>query len=185
MSYEFADGYKIRDQKGLYFMTFTVAGWIDLFTRQLYRDILVKNMLYCRKNKSLVIGAYVIMSNHLHVIWQSNAGCMSDTLRDFKSFSTKNFIEAITSGLESRKDWLLHMFRYHARETNQNKEYKVWSGDNHPEEITSEKFLRTKLNYIHENPVRAGLVKNPEDYIYSSASNYITGKGIMEVDYLL
>ncbi|HMR82592.1 MAG TPA: hypothetical protein PKE30_05655 [Niabella sp.] len=120
MSYEFADGYKIRDQKGLYFMTFTVAGWIDLFTRQLYRDILVKNMLYCRKNKSLFIGAYVIMSNHLHVIWQSNAGCMSDTLRDFKSFSTKNFIEAITSGLESRKDWLLHMFRYHARETNQN-----------------------------------------------------------------
>ncbi|HMR82591.1 MAG TPA: hypothetical protein PKE30_05650 [Niabella sp.] len=45
--------------------------------------------------------------------------------------------------------------------------------------------MRTKLNYIHENPVRAGLVKNPEDYIYSSASNYITGKGIMEVDYLL
>lgn len=53
MSYEFADGYKIRDQSGLYFMTFTVEGWIDLFTRELYRDIFVKNRLYCQKEKGL------------------------------------------------------------------------------------------------------------------------------------
>ncbi|WP_460686085.1 REP-associated tyrosine transposase [Niabella aquatica] len=185
MSYEFADGYKIRDQEGLYFMTFTVVGWIDLFSRQLYRDIFIKNMAHCRMNKQLLVGAYVIMSNHVHVIWQSKVGCLSDTLRDFKSFCTKSFIEAISSGTESRKDWLLYMFRYHAKETNQNKEFKIWTNDNHPEEITGESFLRTKLNYIHENPVRAGLVTRPEDYIYSSASNYITGKGVMEVDYLL
>jgi hypothetical protein len=53
-------------------------------------------------------------------------------------------------------DWLLYMFRFYAARTNQNKEYKIWTGDNHPEEITSQDFLLNKLNYIHNNPIRAG-----------------------------
>ena len=185
MSYEFADGYKIRNQAGLYFMTFTVVGWIDLFTRQLYRDLFLKNMDYCRREKDLVVGAYVIMSNHAHVIWQSKSAHLSGTLRDFKSFCTKEFIEAIECENESRREWLLYMFRFFAKRTNQNKEFKIWTGDNHPEEITSQEFLLTKLNYIHQNPVRAGWVRNAVDYLYSSASNYASGKGLIEIDYLL
>ena len=184
MSYEYADGYKIRNQFGLHFMTFTVVGSVDLFSRKAYRDILLKNMQYCRKNKDLSIGAYVIMTNHVHVIWQSKRGKLSDTLRDFKSYSTKELINAIMSEPESRKDWLLHMFRFYVNRTEQNKEFKIWTGDNHPEEISSEAFMKIKLNYIHENPVRAGWVENVEDYLYSSASNYIGGKGLVEIDYL-
>ena len=120
MSYEFADGYKIRDQHGLYFLTFTIVGWIDLFSRQIYRDIFIKNMKHCQQNKQLSIGAYVIMTNHVHLIWQSKSGKLSDTLRDFKSFCTKEFIQAIEKENESRKDWLLHMFRFYANRTNQN-----------------------------------------------------------------
>jgi len=184
MSYEYADGYKIRDQFGLHFMTFTVVGWIDLFSRKAYRDILIKNMEYCRKHKQLAIGCYVIMTNHVHVIWQSKNGKLSDTLRDFKSYSTKELITQIKVEQESRRDWLLHMFEYHAKRTNQNKEFKIWTGDNHPEEIFSEPFVKIKMDYIHQNPVRAGWVEKVEDYIYSSASNYYTGKGILEIDYL-
>jgi REP element-mobilizing transposase RayT len=185
MSYEFADGFKIRDQAALYFMTFTVVGWIDLFSRQPYRDIFLKNMKHCQKEKQLSVGAYVIMSNHVHVIWQSKCGRLSDTLRDFKSFCTKQFIAAIESENESRREWLLYMFRFYAARTNQNKEFKIWTGDNHPEEITSHEFLLNKLNYIHNNPVRAGWVKKAEDYLYSSASNYVNGNGLFEIDYLL
>jgi len=76
------------------------------------------------------------------------------------------------------------MFRYYAKKTNTNKEFKIWTNDNHPEEIFSEDFMKTKLNYIHENPVRAGLVENSEDYLYSSVANYFKGKGLMEIDYL-
>ena len=76
------------------------------------------------------------------------------------------------------------MFPFHAQQTNQNKDYKIWTGTNHPEEIVTEGFLRTKLDYIHNNPVKAGWVAEPEDYLYSSASNYTTGRGIMEIDYL-
>lgn len=184
MSYENTDGYKIRDQFGLYFMTFTVVGWIDLFSRKLYRDIFLKNMAHCRKHKGLRVGAYVMMTNHVHVIWRSETGKLSDTLRDFKSFCTKEFITAIQNESESRRDWLLHMFEFYANRTSQNKDFKIWISGNHPEEIFSEDFLKTKLNYIHENPVRAGIVEMPEDYLHSSASNYINGKGIFEIDYM-
>ncbi|MFT4155968.1 REP-associated tyrosine transposase [Parafilimonas sp.] len=184
MSYEFVDGYKIRNQYGLHFMTFTIVDWIDLFSRKLYRDILIKNMQYCRKKKDLLIGAYVIMTNHIHVIWQSKNGKLSGTLRDFKSFCTKELIDAIINEPENRKDWLLHKFNFHANTTNQNKDFKIWTGNNHPEEIFSDDFMRTKVDYIHQNPVRAGWIEKPEDYLYSSASNYIKGKGLMEIDYL-
>ena len=183
MSYEYADGYKIRDQSCLHFLTFTVVGWIDLFSRQSYRDVFLKNMEYCRKNKQLKVGAYVIMTNHVHLVWRSECGRLSDTIRDFKSYCTKEFIGMIEKE-ESRKDWLLHMFRFHANRTNQNKEFKIWTGNNHPEEIRSQDFLMSKLNYIHNNPVRAGWVEKPEDYLYSSASNYVRGKGLAEIDYL-
>lgn len=185
MSYEFAEGYKVRDQYGLYFMTFTVVGWIDLFSRKLYRDIFIKNMMYCREKKGLIVGAYVIMTNHVHVIWQSKDGKLSDTLRDFKSFCTKEFVKTILSENESRESWLMHMFKYYAKYNPQNKDYKIWMSGSHPEEIYSREFLLTKLNYIHQNPVRAGWVKEPEDYIYSSAGDYAGRKGICEIDYLL
>lgn len=184
MNYEFTGGYKIRDQFGFFFITFTVVEWIDLFSRKLYMDILVKNMQHCRMRKELSVGAYVIMTNHMHVIWQSKSGKLSDTLRDYKSFCTKELINAIENNPESRKDWLLRAFEFHAKGTNQNKDYKIWTGNNHPEQIYTEEFLRTKLDYIHNNPVRAGWVAKPENYLYSSASNYILGKGIMEIDYL-
>ncbi len=76
------------------------------------------------------------------------------------------------------------MFQFYANRTNANDFFKVWTSNNHPEEIYSNDFLQTKLNYIHQNPVRAGLVDNPVHYKYSSASNYESNKGIMEIDYL-
>ena len=65
MSYEFAEGYKIRDQSSTHFLTFTVMGWIDIFSRKRYRDIIIDSLNYCRANKGLQIGGYVIMTNHI------------------------------------------------------------------------------------------------------------------------
>lgn len=184
MSYEYSEGYKIRDQGAPHFLTFTVVGWIDIFSRQRYRDIMLKNFAYCRQNKGLLIGAYVIMSNHIHLIAQSKQDCLSATIRDLKSFSTKEIISTIESERESRKEWLNYMFAYHAKRTNQNKDFKLWQSGNHPEVITGHDFMMTKLDYIHQNPVRADIVAEAEQYLYSSASNYSTGKGLIEIDYL-
>jgi len=184
MSYENADGYKISNQEGTHFLTFTVVGWIDIFSRQRYRDIIIDSFQFCRKNKGLEIGAFVIMSNHIHTIWTAVNANLSDIVRDFKTFTSKAISKSIADEPESRREWLLYMFEFYARRTMANDHYKVWTSNNHPEEVFGEDFLRTKLNYTHENPVRAGLVVDPIEYLYSSAANYAGKKGIMEIDYL-
>ncbi len=85
---------------------------------------------------------------------------------------------------ESRREWLLYMFGFYANRTNANDYFKVWTGNNHPIEIYTPPIIDTKLNYIHQNPVRAGLVDDPAHYKYSSASNYAGLGGVMEIDYL-
>lgn len=185
MSYEKADGFKIREQSAPHFLTFTVEGWIDIFTRQVYRDIILESMHYCRMHKGLSVGAYVVMSNHMHVIWTAKNNNLSDIVRDFKTYTSKAIIKAMNEVNESRRDWLDYMFKFFGNTSNKNDVYKVWTNNNHPEIITSGKFFLTKLNYIHQNPVRAQLVGRPEDYIYSSASNYIIGNGIFSVDLML
>ena len=184
MSYTFADGYKIRDQSATHFLTFTIMGWIDIFSRQRYRDLMIDSLQFCRKHKNLLIGGYVIMSNHIHSIWTAPNGNLSDIVRDFKTFTSKAISSSIESEQESRRDWLLYMFKFFANRTNANDNYKVWTSNNHPEEIHSDTFLKTKLNYIHENPVRAGLVTQPSHYLYSNASDYEGKKGLMEIDML-
>ncbi|MGJ7030259.1 REP-associated tyrosine transposase [Niabella hirudinis] len=184
MSYEFAEGYKIRDQGATHFLTFTIMGWIDIFTRQRYRDMMLESMQFCRKNKGLQVGAYVIMSNHLHLMWTARENNLSDIIRDFKTHTSKAITRSIEEEPESRRNWLLHMFGFYANRTNANDYFKVWTGNNHPEELYSEHFLRSKLNYIHQNPVKAGLVREPAHYLYSSAADYAGGKGIMDIDLL-
>lgn len=76
------------------------------------------------------------------------------------------------------------MFRYHAKHDSHNEEFKLWTSDNHPEEIYSDSFFRCKLNYIHQNPVRAGIVSHPAHYIYSSAANYENREGLISIDSL-
>lgn len=62
MSYEFSEGYKIRDQSATHFLTFSIVGWIDIFSRQRYRDIILESFAFCLEHQGLRIGAYVVMS---------------------------------------------------------------------------------------------------------------------------
>ena len=150
ISYEFADGYKIRDQSATHFLTFSIMGWIDIFSRQRYRDIILDSFQFCRKNKGLLIGGYVIMSNHIHTIWTAPNSNLSDIVRDFKTFTSKAISSSIEAEPESRQEWLLYMFKFFANRTNANDNYKVWTGNNHPEEIYSDAFLKTKLKFFGE-----------------------------------
>ncbi|MFW6370543.1 MAG: REP-associated tyrosine transposase [Bacteroidota bacterium] len=177
-------GYKIADQQGAYFLTLSVVNWVDVFTRQTYRDIIIENLRYCQKNKGLVIYAYVIMSNHIHLLVQSLEENLSGTIRDFKSYTSKTILENINNVSESRKEWLLKHFEIAAKKHKRNSNYQFWTHNNHPEIIYSDKFVKQKLEYIHNNPVKAGIVRNPEDYIYSSASNYAGLEYILEVEIL-
>jgi putative transposase len=179
-------GYIIHDQQATYYMTFTIVGWIDIFSRQVYRDIFIDSLKYCQKHKALHLHAYVVMSNHVHLIVSVDEGhTISDFVRDCKKFTAKQILESIeNSGIESRKDWMLHQFKYYASRHLRNEKYQLWEHDNHFIEVSSPAFTQQKIDYIHLNPVRAGLVYKPEDYIYSSASNYAEIDKIIDVDCL-
>jgi|SRR6185437_10480072 len=153
-----------------YFLTFTVVGWLDVFTRREYCDIVIKNLQYCKDNKGMELYAFVIMPSHIHLIVRQNESRLSEVVRDFKSITAKEIIkEIITNNVESRKDWILNFFKAYASDIKQNKEYMFWQKTNHPVELFSAKVMEQKINYIHNNPVEAGIVDSPEYYVYSSA----------------
>ena len=109
-----------------------------------------------------MICGYVIMSNHIHLIAQTQGYDLSDTLRDFKKFTSKAIIKAVQEEAESRREWMLELFRYFGKRNSDNREFQVWQQDNHPVALWSLPVIWQKLNYIHLNPVRAGWVAQPE-----------------------
>ena len=174
------EGFTIKDQSKAHFITVTIVDWIDIFSRQIYRDAIIQSLSYCVKNKGMILYGYVIMTNHIHLIIQSDKGELSDLIRDFKKFTATQILELLQNGPESRKEWILKRFHKATLSHNRNKNFQVWQLGNHAEEIYTEKFLWSKLDYIHLNPVRAGIVSRASDYLYSSASNYINGDGVLK-----
>ena len=175
------EGYIIRDQNKGHYITATVVDWIDVFSRKVYKDCIIESLKYNIKNKKLIVYGFVIMSNHIHLIIQAEDGNLSNILRDFKKFTSSTILKLIQAEPESRKEWMLERFKKATKTHSRNKNYQFWQYGNHAEEIYTEKFLWSKLDYIHLNPVRAGIVHKAEDYIYSSAGNYINGKGLLDI----
>ncbi|MDR1866264.1 MAG: transposase [Bacteroidales bacterium] len=174
-------GYQIIEQDELYYVTFQIVEWVDIFTRLIYRDIVTDSFRYCQQNKGLEIYAFVIMSNHIHLLIRSQQVKLSDTIREFKSFTAKKILEVINTEIESRRKWMLNIFEFAAKKNKRNEKYQIWTQENHAELIYSNKFAKQKINYIHENPVRAGIVSQVEDYLYSSAKNYAGLEGVLDV----
>jgi len=182
----FRPGYVIRDQEAPHFLTLTVCGWIDLFTRKSYRDLILENLNYCINEKGLEIGAWVIMSNHVHLIATATGKePLSAILRDFKKFTSKRMIEMVKSNEESRRQWMIHQFEYYGSRHAKKQDFQIWTNDNHPEALYTGEMTLCKINYIHQNPVRAGLVLLPEHFVYSSAIDYAGGKGLLPVRIML
>jgi putative transposase len=158
--------YTISDQGSVHFVTFTVHQWADVFTRQTYVDILLESLVYCQKNKGLEVYAWVVMSNHCHLILRAAHKNLSDIIRDLKKHTAKQIFKAIEANAqESRRDWLLKVFSIEGR-------IWFWEEGYHGEEVFSKEFFLTKAEYIHYNPVKAGIVAKPEDYLNSSAARF-------------
>ena len=170
--------------KDLYFMTDTVVDWVDIFTRPTYKHIVVESLQYCQEHKGLIIYAWVLMSNHLHTIVGTEEGIkVGDIWRDFKKFTSKKILATLEEDIqESRREWMLDRFEFRARNDKRISKYKFWQDGNDGQQIFSIDYLEQKLNYIHNNPVKAEFVSNPENYLYSSAIDYAGGNGLLKVE---
>ena len=165
--------YKGTTTDQAYFITITAVGWIDVFTRLNQKYVLINALKHCQDNKGLEIYAYCIMSSHIHVLCKSiNGFVLSDVMRDFKKFTSKKIIQTIIDEPESRREWMLDYFQKACEHLKRNQQYKVWQDGYHAEIVETNWFIRQKINYIHNNPVKDKIVVLPEDYYFSSARNY-------------
>lgn len=213
-----SEKYKFHNPDGVYFVTSTITDWVDIFTKSVYCNIVVDSLKYCQQNKGLVIHAWVIMSNHIHLIISRNSKPqLSEIMRDFKRFTSIELIKELqgnslhaenprastgptlarefsraTSSQHAenprasgrRNKWILELFSKAAKKIKRADYFKVWQDGNHPIELDSNFIMEQKLNYLHNNPVTAGIVYNPEDYVYSSAIDYSGGKGLIDLEIL-
>src|SRR5699024_917061 len=102
---------------------------------------------------------------------------LSDILRDFKKYTANQILKSIRRDPESRRVWLLKHFSWRGWLNPNNTNYQFWQQDNHPVELDSHYLIQQKIDYIHQNPVKAGWVLKPEHYLYSSAAWYIQQMG--------
>src|SRR5690554_5108952 len=106
-------GFKIHNHQQPHFITFAVVDWIDVFTRPIYKKVIVDSLNYCRDNKGLQIHGWCLMPNHLHLVVSAKEEYnLSDILRDFKRHTAKAILKDLqVNQKESRRVWMLWMFK--------------------------------------------------------------------------
>ncbi|HRH64555.1 MAG TPA: transposase [Bacteroidia bacterium] len=159
-----------------------MVGWLDVFTNKEYCEIILTSLSYCQKEKGLIIHAWCIMSSHLHLIVSSKQNKLEEILRDFKTFTSKAITQQLITGNDSRKEWMLSIFKQEAGKIKRVYGYKVWQDGNHPVQFDTNKMLDERLNYLHQNPVEAGIVLYEANYVYSSSKDYANQKGLLDIE---
>ena len=166
--------YRIKNEEGLYYLTFATVEWKDVFTRKRYKDIVVESLGYCQKEKGLALYSWVLMSNHMQLIVKAKEGYkLSAIIRDFKKFTAQQIIKSIKEEPESRREWLLSEMLKAGKANSKEQTYQLWRNDNHPIELYNNEVINQKINYIHNNPVEEGIVIKAEDYLYSSTNDLL------------
>ena len=128
------------------FCNYTVVDWIDLFTCKELRYVIVDSLKHCQKEKGLVVNAWCVMPSHLHLIIRSEEEKLSDILRDFKKFTSKEIVKTIELINESRREWLLESFARAGKDLRRITNFKVWQDGNHPEEVITNEFMQQKID---------------------------------------
>jgi REP element-mobilizing transposase RayT len=166
-----SERYKVIDSSTPTFITLTIIGWIDLFTKPNYTKILDEALNHCVNEKGLSIHAYVYMTSHIHLIVSSSEP-IQDIVRDFKRHTSREIIKSIKEQPESRREWLLNKMSFEADRIKRNSKFKVWQDGFHPVILDTPIKLEQRIKYIHDNPRELELVSDPIHWINSSILAY-------------
>lgn len=157
---------------------------MDVFVRPVYNDIVVESLVFCKEHQGLELYCWCIMPSHVHLIFRSPKNPQT-VIGRLKEYTSKKIVREIeTNPQESRRNWMLPMFKQAASRSSNVQRNQFWQHDNHPIELWSPEVIEQKAEYLHNNPVAAGLVREQHDWIYSSAIDYAGGKGLIEIEYL-
>ena len=137
------------------------------------------------QNKGMELYGWCIMTSHIHMIIGSHADKLERIMQNMKRHTSEELHKAISNNRqESRREWMLLMMEKAGKENSNNINFQLWQQHNNPIELSNQKMAWQKLEYMHQNPVKAGFVEKPEDYLYSSARNYYGMKGLIDIDML-
>jgi putative transposase len=161
----------------MYFTTSTVKDWMRLFSEERFRNIILKSLEFLIRENRIDLHGYVLMPNHLHSIFTVRASYnLGNIFRDFHKFTSQQIIKL----LRNQNSGTLNKFVSQRSD----RKYQIWQATHAPKEIETFDFFKQKLNYIHWNPCsgRWHLCEQPEEYLYSSARDYLTDEeGLLKI----
>lgn len=161
---------KINFNYHVQFITATILEWKHLLKEDSFKEIIINSLSFLHKEKSIVVYGFVIMPNHIHLIWQIQDGFVKDKIQmRFLKYTAQQ----MKFKLQDSKDNRLTEFLVNVRDRN----YQFWERNSLSIDLWSEDVFIQKLEYLHNNPIKHPwcLVETPEEYKYSSAKFYETG----------
>ena len=171
-------------KQACYFITFNTVDWVDVFIRPVYKQVIVHTLNHFIDNKGLIVHAWCLMTNHLHMMIQAKEGyVMAEIEKEFKTFTATKILEAIDTEPDARKEWMMKRFENFGNILGLLKKYHVWQSSSSPSFIDLKRTdaLLEHISFIHENPVRDRFVDTATDYPYSSARDYAGMKGLVKI----
>jgi putative transposase len=165
--------FRISDEARVYFITYSVVDWLPVFISESASRVISDSFQYCHDHKSLRVNAFVIMPTHLHAIVfdaTGNTANLNKSLIEFRKFTGRKLTEVCLTKMPSCFGKTLELA------ATEDRDHRFWQPSRHPVAIETEGFWRQKLNYLHENPCRKGLVRRAADWRFSSAAWYLTDK---------
>jgi REP element-mobilizing transposase RayT len=150
------------------FYTATILNKRPVLINDSYKDIIIDSLRFLIDNKRIELNGFVIMSNHIHLIWQPiSKYSMNAVQSSFMKFTALQIIRKMNKDdLKSLDDFKVNKY---------DRKYQIWKREPLSIELFTPEVFDQKLEYIHDNPVNAGLCAYPDDYHYSSAKFYFTG----------
>ena len=176
-----------KEAAGCYFITFNITDWVDVFVKPVYKQIIVHTLNHFIEHKELVVYAWCLMSNHLHlVVKPGRNSSISEVEKEFKTFTERKILEFIYTEPEIRRKWMMERFEKSNHPLWLLKKIQLWQNSSNPIYIDSRKSkaLAEHIEYVHKNPLRDRIVSDAEDYLYSSARDYAGMVGLISITIL-
>jgi REP element-mobilizing transposase RayT len=166
-----SERYRITDDAHVYFVTYSIVEWLPVFVSEHACRIVTDSLNFCHEKKHLRTNAFVIMPTHMHAIVFDAAfdnERLQRSLADFRKFTGRSLSDYCAGHTPK---CFLETLR---ASSTADRERRFWQPSRHPEAIQTERFWTQKLDYLHENPCRKGLVTRAAFWRFSSAAYYVS-----------
>jgi REP element-mobilizing transposase RayT len=167
-----------------YFLTLNTVDKIDVFVRPAYKQVIADALNHFIRIQGLHLYSWCLMSSHLHLVVRTKDGSAPAYFeRDFKKYTTPALLKTLETEMDFRREWMLSRFEEYGNTLRRLEKFHVWQNCSSPLRIDSgqPRLLMDRISHIHENPVREGIVEQPEHYLFSSARDYAGIRGLVAV----